>query len=199
MNMALVVIATQEEAAVPADLSEAWADEHLLHLLREGAMPPDLSAVERARVVKRAKLYAWQQGKLHRRMGDGSLRLVPPPAERQDVILAAHEQCGHFGQKRTSHLLLTSFWWRGIHQDVTKVVQSCAVCDRVKASFNASHAHLSPLPINGLFYRWGVDLAGPFPVTATGGKYVMVCIEHLSKQVELIPLPAKGAPHTARA
>jgi hypothetical protein len=58
---------------------------------------------------------------------------------------------------------------------------------------------LQPLPIMGLFYRWGVDLAGPFPATTRGNSYIMFCIEHFSKHVELIPLPSKESKHTASA
>jgi hypothetical protein len=55
------------------------------------------------------------------------------------------------------------------------------------------------LPIMGLFYRWGVDLAGPFATSRRGNKYVMVCIEHFSKFAVLVPLLAKTAEETAYA
>jgi hypothetical protein len=132
-------------------------------------------------------------------MPDGSNKVVPPPADRLGIIKDMHEQSGHFGQARTAHLVLGTYWWRGVYGDVRKVVQNCATCDRVKATFNAHHATLHPLPIEGLFYRWGVDLCGPFDKTAAGNEYIMICIEHFSKWVEAIPIPNKKAATTAQA
>ncbi|PNH09248.1 Retrovirus-related Pol polyprotein from transposon [Tetrabaena socialis] len=51
----------------------------------------------------------------------------------------------------------------------------------------------------GLFYRWGVDLAGQMLESAEGNRYVMVAIEHFSKHVELIPLKDKAPATVARA
>jgi hypothetical protein len=81
--------------------------------------------------------------------------------------------------------------------DVAAVLQNCDVCDRVKASFNAQHRVLHPLPIEGILFRWGIDLCGPFDVTPRGNKCVMVCIEHFSKWCEIIPTKDKS-PTTTR-
>ena len=48
-------------------------------------------------------------------------------------------------------------------------------------------------------FRWGIDFAGPLPVTKRGNTYVMVCIEHTTKWVELIALPTKASAHVAHA
>ena len=48
-------------------------------------------------------------------------------------------------------------------------------------------------------FRWGIDFAGPLPTTELGNKYVLVCIEHCTKWVELIALPSKSSAHVARA
>lgn len=75
----------------------------------------------------------------------------------------------------------------------------CELCDRVNASFNAAPKQLTPLPIVGLFYRRGVDLAGPMnPTSSAGNRYVMVLVEHFSKHIEAVPIPDKLAATTAR-
>jgi PHD-finger len=72
-------------------------------------------------------------------------------------------------------------------------VSTCKVCDTARANFSASQPTLQPLPIRGLFYRWGVDLCGPFHATKYGNTYIMVCVEHFTKHVEVIPIPSKHA------
>ena len=79
------------------------------------------------------------------------------------------------------------------------MLSECKECDRVKANFNQPSPTLHPLPIEGMFYRWGVDLAGPFDETGSGHQFVMICIEHYSKWAELIPLPNKASETTADA
>ena len=48
-------------------------------------------------------------------------------------------------------------------------------------------------------FRWGIDFAGPMLSTRRGNKFVLVCIEHCTKWVELIPLPSKSSEGVARA
>jgi hypothetical protein len=50
-----------------------------------------------------------------------------------------------------------------------------------------------------MFYRWGCDLCGPFDETPRGYKYLLVCIVHFSKWVEVIPLKSKKPSETRDA
>lgn len=177
-------------------------DAHTLEFLRTGRMPANLTPAQMKRVTARARRYRLVPGDnstVHRIMHNGATRIVPAPPDRRGIIEQAHVTSGHFGIRRTLHLMLADYWWQGIWQDVTRAVNDCKVCDRVKASFNACTTELQPLPIMGLFYRWGVDLCGPFPETKRGNRYVMVMIEHFSKTLVLEPLPSKESKHTAYA
>ncbi|XRB00104.1 hypothetical protein NFJ02_08g138030 [Pycnococcus provasolii] len=85
----------------------------------------------------------------------------------------------------------------GMSKDVEEFVRNCEACDRAKARPQKGKPLdgqiLQPLPIKGLFYRWNVDLAGPFGETSTGNRYVMVMIEAFSKTLVVAPLPDKEA------
>ena len=104
---------------------------------------------------------------------------------------------GHFGVQRVLDVLQKNYWWRNMGDMVVTVIKACTPCARVNTGFRASGKELQPLPICGLGYRWGVDFAGPLPITRAGNRYVMVCIEHFTKWVELIPLPSKSSMHSA--
>lgn len=132
-------------------------------------------------------------------MVDNTTRVVPAPSERLKLIGLAHAGLGHCGARRTVKLLMTKYWWHNMYNDTEAVVGACEACSRAKANFNHISPHLNPLPICGFCYRIGVDLAGPFPVTARGNQYAMVCIEHLSKAVMIVPIPNKEANTTASA
>ena len=160
--------------------SDVWLDPPTLHYVQAGIHHHDTlnDTEERARVVKRAAFYVWvplqadspkgspqARNRLLRKMADGSMRTCPAPGERQAIINYTHAACGHFGCRRTESLLLTSYWWARMRQDVEQVLSRCEVCDRARQTFNKPTAILSPLVIRGLYYRWSVDLAGPFPLT----------------------------------
>ena len=126
-------------------------------------------------------------------MADGTTRVVPPPNARRAITEHAHLTSGHFGSRRTAHLLLINYWWSGVLKQSRDIAGRCEVCDRVKASFDTQPLELNPLPIEGLFYRWSMDLCGPLHVTDRGNKYVVVMIEHFSKTIALETLQTKEA------
>jgi transposase InsO family protein len=171
----------------------------MLAFLQTGSIPGEWGQRERDRVRRRAKGFAWYGQGLCRVMDDGTVRTVPPPEQRYSLIISTHERTGHWGIKRTKHLLSASYWWAGMEADVTQALATCAACAQVKATFNAQQPELQPLPIEGLFYRWGVDLAGPFATSQNGNRFVMIAIEYFSKHIELVAIPDKEAKHTAHA
>jgi site-specific DNA-cytosine methylase len=149
MACALAIAAAAQEALQKPDANhtDIWHDAAALHLLQQGELPSDTSAAEKSRINKRLQYYTWYDGKLLRLMPDNSTRIVPPPADRLQLIKDCHDRTGHFGIRRTTSLLLHTWWWHGIQADAASVVSACKECSRVRATFNAKLAELQPLPI----------------------------------------------------
>ena len=124
--------------------------------------------------------------------------VVPRVGDRTTLALETHRAMGHFGVQRVLDRLQKNYWWRNMGDTVVAVVKACLSCARVKAGFRESGIELQPLPVRGLGYRWGVDFAGPMGLTKARNRYVLVCIEHFTKWVELIPLPSKSSRDAAR-
>jgi hypothetical protein len=194
MQAAAAIADQQEERG-----KDIWDDVAAMQFLQTGSHGDNVSRQDRSRIAHRARLYTWQQQQLWRRMPNGTVKLVPKPEEREGIISRIHEQTGHYGVRRTAHMVLSGHWWRTLHTDVAQFVGKCGVCDRVRSSFNSLQPELMPLPIEPMFYRWGFDLAGEFPETARGFKWVLIGVEHFSKHIELIPLRNKTAEETAAA
>jgi hypothetical protein len=197
-NHAMLAQAQQRDGDQPEPLRDIWQDPAALHFLRTG-VHTSRDVAECKRVSKRARHYQFVSGRLHRTMADGTLREVPEPQQRGDLIMQMHERTGHWGIKRTKHLLQHQYYWNGMESDVKTVLASCEPCKQVAASFQHQQSELQPLPIRGLFYRWGCDLCGPFPESSSGNTYCMLMIEHFTKHIELVAIPAKEPQHTARA
>ena len=194
----LAALADQMEGNSPTH--DVWNDANTLGFVLHQTLPPDLPAAERARVQRRALSYCSNAaGGLCRIMNNGTKLLVPAPAHREQLITMVHQQYGHFGIRRTVDLLQASHWWYGLQAQVGSVLAQCSHCDRANQTIHAQNPTLSPLPVMGPFYRWGVDLFGPLPPTSQGHTYCMVAIEYFTKHVEVIPLPCKEASVTADA
>ena len=176
---------------------EIWQDVNTIAFLQHQLMPPGVKGAERDRIRHRAAYYQWDNQGLIRRMMDGTLRRVPKPEERRELVTKIHVQHGHFGQRRTTQLVMLHHWWTGLYKDCAKVVKECEACNRVSATFNSTQPVLKPLPVRGLMYRWGLDLFGPYPESERGYKYVLVCVEHFSKWIEAFPMTCKASAEVA--
>ena len=192
-------------AAYEPGAKDILTDDHVLEYLTKGKLPPHITLGSSIRrIIRRARGYRVVDSpggsrQVYRLMGNGAVRMVPPVGDRMGVIDSAHRMGGHFGVRRTTHLLLASYWWQGILADVAKVVKQCAICDRQGARFDQPTTELQPLPIRGLFFRWGVDTSGPYAVTRRGNRYIMHAIEHFSALLVVEPMPSKEARDTAYA
>jgi hypothetical protein len=195
MHALYTAAAAQEALAAGGGSTEVWLDHPTLSTLQQGQLPPGCSSKERDRVQQRLKLYAWdaRQQQLMRRHADGSMRVVPAPAQRLQLIEQQHQLCGHYGVRRTAALLATKYWWRGMLADTAQCVSRCEHCSRVNASFSrlGNREELQSVPLSSLGFRWHADLAGPFPVSKRGSRYVLVAVEAFSKWLEAVPIPDK--------
>ena len=58
--------------------------------------------------------------------------------------------------------------------DIDYYVKSCEICQRVNKKLEKPPAELHPIPAESPWYRIGVDLVGPLPITESG--MLLLCI-----------------------
>jgi hypothetical protein len=137
---------------------DIWEDLDTLRFLQHGEYLPQVTSNQRDRIQQRSKRYSWGDNHLVRCLPQGD-KVVPPPHERPGLIQTVHSELGHFGVKRTYSLLALHYHWRGMYAQVRDIIARCEQCDRVRTSFSFRQLMFSPLPIQGMFYRWSCDLA----------------------------------------
>ena len=171
-----------------------------LEYLKTGALPTgSLTPASLRRLLRRASSYRFVEDDLYRRMSNGQLRKVPSLEDRQDIVVRFHTTAGHFGVKRTLHLLMTVYTWPQMAAQVKQIVQSCDLCQRARASFSAQSTELHPHPVTGMFHTWGVDLSGPYTKSRRGYAYLMHAVEHQIHLMVTIPITEKDSQTTAFA
>ncbi|KAJ8332318.1 hypothetical protein SKAU_G00426730 [Synaphobranchus kaupii] len=140
-------------------------------------------------------LYRWQAP------GRGSdiLQLLVPRALRPDVLRLVHGSvgAGHFGNNKTLHRLRGKFHWPGCRHDVELHVHCCDSCTAQKGPSQRSRAPLQQHLVGAPMEQVGVDVLGPFPVTDSGNRYILVAMDYFTKWPEAFAIPDQSAATTA--
>jgi hypothetical protein len=104
------------------------------------------------------------------------------------LLTAAHETLGHFGDQRTCEYVRRWYWWPMMTKNAWSFCQSCERCQRAKTSNQKPPGKLHPLPVP--YQPWesiGMDFVGPFPESG-GYNYLWVVVCRLTSMVHLIPV-----------
>ena len=71
-----------------------------------------------------------------------------------------------------------------MHRDARDLVRKCSDCQVHRPIPRRPQHELTPITAPWPFYKWGIDIAGPFPVAAGGVKYLIVAIDYFTKWIE---------------
>src|SRR5215469_10430551 len=112
-----------------------------------------------------------------------------------DIMKACHSSPygGHFGPFKTATKILQSgFYWPTIFQDSRTFVAKCEACQRTGNIGRRDEMPLQGIMEVKIFDVWGIDFMGPFP-NSNGNRYILVCVDYVSKWVEAIASPNSDA------
>ena len=122
---------------------------------------------------------------------------------RLEILRLSHDHpmSGHFGVMRSTHRLLSHFFWPGITSDIKRFIKGCRQCSLRKTARPIKYeAPLRPTVPSAINARVGIDLVGPLPLTESARcQYLCVMIDYFSKWPEAIPIKDKSAESVSRA
>lgn len=99
---------------------------------------------------------------------------------------------GHGGRSATYQRVAQWYYWQGLTNTVSKLVNNCLVCRRTKSSHAAKQGLLHPLPIPERYWEdISVDFITPLPRSTWCGRtyrHIMVVVDRLSKKRKFIPM-----------
>ena len=117
---------------------------------------------------------------------------VVPKELRTQVMGLAHESMmgGHLGVKKTMDKIQASFYWPGIHGDITRYCRSCDICQKTLSKGRVTKVPLMKMPlIDTPFKRVAVDIVGPIhPMTDRHNRYILTMVDYATRYPEAIPL-----------
>ena len=126
-------------------------------------------------------------------------QLVIPTSLRQEILIGGHDDplAGHLGVNKTYEKLRERYYWPKMFADVQFWCLSCTHCQMKKSPKQRQTAPILPIPVEGAFDRVAVDCLGPFPVSDSGNRYIVVFSDYLTRYPEAFAVPTIDAPTIA--
>ncbi|GJX31920.1 reverse transcriptase domain-containing protein [Tanacetum coccineum] len=84
--------------------------------------------------------------------------------------------------------LRTGYYWPTIHTDARKLIRECNDCQVHRPIPRNPQQNLTPITSPWLFYKWWIDIAGPFPKGPGKVKFLIVAIDYFTKWIEAKPV-----------
>lgn len=80
--------------------------------------------------------------------------------------------------------LRSGYYWPTMHRDARDMIRKCSNCQVHRPIPRQPQQELTPITSPWPFYKWGIDIAGPFPAAAGGLKFLIVAIDYFTKWIE---------------
>ena len=101
-------------------------------------------------------------------------RLVAQKSEMFDIWTTFHT---HSGRTKCWDKIKARYYWHGGEKYVREKTKECVVCWQKRGHSNAKLAPLQPIEVQPqIMWRVHIDLAGPFPTSKLGNKYLAIGI-----------------------
>ncbi|GJV72026.1 reverse transcriptase domain-containing protein [Tanacetum coccineum] len=112
------------------------------------------------------------------------------PLQSNYVLREIHKgSCSmHAGTRSVvAKALRTGYYWPTMHRDARALIRACQDCQVHKPIPRNPQQKLTPITSPWPFYKWGIDIAGPFPEGPGKVKFLIVAMDYFTKWIEAKP------------
>ncbi|GKE08203.1 reverse transcriptase domain-containing protein [Tanacetum coccineum] len=106
---------------------------------------------------------------------------------QENVIREIHEgSCNlHAGPRSVvAKAMRSGYYWPTMHRDARETIRKCKDCQIHRYIPREPQQPLTPITAPWPFYKWGIDIAGPFPEGPGKVKFLMVAMDYFTKWIE---------------
>ncbi|GJR88385.1 reverse transcriptase domain-containing protein [Tanacetum coccineum] len=143
---------------------------------------------KKARAVRRkAARYAMINGTLYKKSFLGPWLWCVGPLQANYVLREMHEgSCSmHSGPRFVvAKVIQIGYYWPTMHMDARNLIRECNDCQIHRPVPRNPQQNLTPITSPWPFYKWGIDIAGPFPEGPGKVKFLIVAIDYFTKWIE---------------
>nr|GEW59035.1 reverse transcriptase domain-containing protein [Tanacetum cinerariifolium] len=157
----------------------------IMEYLKEGTLPSDRKEARKLRIKTRqyelleGVLYGWS-------FLTTWLRCVRP-LQAEYVIREIHEgSCSmHAGPwSVVAKAIRLGYYWPTMHRDARGMIRTCNDCQIHRPMTRSPQQPLTPITAPWPFYKWGIDIVGPFPEGPSKVKFLIVVMDYFTKWIE---------------
>nr|GEU33828.1 reverse transcriptase domain-containing protein [Tanacetum cinerariifolium] len=178
----------KEILAVVEEEGHTWMTP-VYEYLTEGVLPEEK---KKARTVRRkAGRYAIISEVLYKKSFLGPWLQCVGPLQANYVLREIHEgSCSmHAGPSSVvAKALRLGYFWPTMHTDTKNLIRKCKDCQVHRPAPKNPQEKLTPITSPWPFYKWGIDIAGPFPKGPDKVKFLIVAIDYFTKLIEAKPV-----------
>ncbi|GJZ18035.1 reverse transcriptase domain-containing protein [Tanacetum coccineum] len=84
--------------------------------------------------------------------------------------------------------LRSRYYWPTMHADARKLIRECNSCQVLRPVPRNPQQNLTPITSPWPFYKWGIDIVGPFLECPGKVKFLIVAIDYFTKWIEAKPI-----------
>ncbi|GJY87179.1 reverse transcriptase domain-containing protein [Tanacetum coccineum] len=84
--------------------------------------------------------------------------------------------------------LRLGYYWPTMHTDARNLIRACNDCQVHRPVPRNPQEKLTPITSPWPFYKWGIDIAGPFPEGPDKVKFLIVAMDYFTKWIEAKPV-----------
>ncbi|XP_061358153.1 uncharacterized protein LOC133302401 [Gastrolobium bilobum] len=172
----------------PEVAKETWITP-IVNYLAERVLPLDQK--EAIKIVRRNAHLCMVHGRLYKRGLSTPFLKCLNPGDVQYVLEEIHEGInGHHmgGHSLAKKALRAGFYWPTMERDAHEHVKKCEKCQKFADVHKAPPEEMTSITSPWPFYKWGIDILGPFPMAAGRVQWLIVVINYFTKWVEAEPL-----------
>nr|GEY53890.1 reverse transcriptase domain-containing protein [Tanacetum cinerariifolium] len=177
-------ITGKEVTAVIEEECPTWMTE-LVNYLKEGILPGDKKEARKLRL--KARQYELIEGILYKRSFLTPWLRCVRPLQAEYVMREIHEgSCSmHAGPRSiVAKAIRLGYFWPTMHKDAQDMIRKCSDCQIHRPVTRHPQQPLTPITAPWPFYKWGIDIAGPFPEGPGKVKFLIVAMDYFTKWIE---------------
>nr|GFA46318.1 reverse transcriptase domain-containing protein [Tanacetum cinerariifolium] len=177
-------ITGKEVTAVIVEEGPTWMTE-LVNYLKEGTLPEDEKEAWKLRL--KARQYELMKGILYKRSFLTPWLRCVGPIQAKYVMKEIHERsCSmHAGPRSVvAKAIRLGYFWPTMHKVAQDMIRKCSDYQIHRPVTRHPQQPLTPITTPWPFYKWGIDIAGPFPEGPGKVKFVIVAMDYFTKWIE---------------